>query len=525
MKLRKWLHEKQYLKLVICFAILALQILYWFFLFYQISCTHKAFGIVVKVVSVLLAFSILITEESPHQKLTYCFLILWIPVLGILYYMLFHFHPARRKNAQKYKEICEYYFPTPKQEKTSEAKAWYGKEQALLQFIWSHTRFQSCAEMDSKYYSLGEESYEQLLYDLNHARSYVLLEFFIMEPGILLDAILECLYDRINCGVEVYLIYDALGSAGTLPAKFYRKLQAKGIHCASFHPIGPMLSPMINNRDHRKLIVIDDEKSYMGGINLADEYINCKKKYGRWKDCVIRTTGACSVQNRKMFCCLWTYITGSYLRLPVQRLDDEDIKRQVGNQNSPDRGGDSFDGRVTPFSSSPFDEKSLARGIYLRAIYEAREYLYIFTPYLILDSEFVTALCIAANSGVDVRIVTPGIPDKKLVYMETQSFYPVLLKEGVKIYQYTPGFLHAKCLLYDDKVAIVGSVNLDFRSMYHHFECGMILYESMAISTIKLDIVSTIKESKSVTLGEAKKPKTTIYRGLQCVLRLLNPMM
>lgn len=308
------------------------------------------------------------------------------------------------------------------------------------------------------------------------------------------------------------LIYDDVGCISTLPPKYYRVLQAKGIRCAAFNPFRPIISVVMNNRDHRKILVVDGRVGYTGGINLADEYINRIERFGYWKDTGIRIEGEGVWSLTNMFLSMWDYITHM----------TEDCRKFMPSvyQKEPFVN----DGYVQPYGDSPLDQENVGENIYLNIIARAKRYVYIFTPYLIIGNEMLVTLCNAAKSGVDVRIVTPGIPDKKMVYLLTQSYYAPLLKGGVRIYQYTPGFLHAKSFVCDDEIATVGSVNLDFRSLYLHFECGVWLYRSAAVLQVKEDCLNTFACSKEISL-EFCRGRALPIRMVQSVLRLFAPLL
>jgi cardiolipin synthase len=346
------------------------------------------------------------------------------------------------------------------------------------------------------------------------------------------DAIVDRLEQKAKEGVHIRLIYDGVGSISTLPPKYYKTLQAKGIHCACFNPFRPFLSIIMNNRDHRKILVIDGRIAYTGGINLADEYINAIKKYGYWKDTAVRITGEAVWSFTTMFLEMWNYIvrgTEDYTRFRAAQPDlpgGESSMQPVPSENGGSLKSDVQEsiGYVQPYADSPLFPEHIGENVYLNMINMAHRYVYIYTPYLIIDSEMSTALCNAAKSGVDVRIITPGIPDKKTVFLLTRSHYPELLKNGVKIYQYTPGFVHAKCFVCDDKYATVGSINLDYRSLCLHFECGALFYQSKVVAEVQKDIMQTLSACEQITLEQCESLRlpTRLVRG---VLRLFAPLL
>ena len=285
-----------------------------------------------------------------------------------------------------------------------------------------------------------------------------------------------------------------------------------GIETASFNPFSPILSIILNHRDHRNILVVDGQVGFTGGINIADEYINKKERFGYWKDAGVEVKGEAVWSLTTMFLEMWNYI----------RHTSEDYRRYLPEHYHKTENPE--DGFVQPYSDTPLDHENVGENIYLNIINHAKQYVYIYTPYLIVDNEMTVALQNAAKCGIDVRIVTPEIPDKKLVFLLTQSYYEQLMQCGVKIYQYKPGFIHAKCFVCDDKIATVGTVNLDYRSLYLHFECGVFMYRSQAVMQLKKDALDTIEQSREITRDFCRKRNLAIL-ALQAVLRLFAPLL
>jgi len=311
--------------------------------------------------------------------------------------------------------------------------------------------------------------------------------------------------------VDVRLIYDDLGCLSLLPYGYRDELAGYKIKCEVFNPVVPLFTTVINHRDHRKILIVDGCIGFTGGINLADEYVNEHGRFGYWKDTGIRLKGDAVRSLTIMFLTTWNYL---------RKTDDDVTKPELVSC-----AGESFpdDGFVQPYADSPLDEEYLAENVYLNIINMAVGYVYLCTPYLIIDNELMTALCLASKRGVDVRIVTPGIPDKKIVFYATQSYYLQLIEAGVKIYRFTPGFLHAKCCVCDDKIATVGTVNMDYRSLYLNFECGVYLYKASAVGSVKEDFIETME--RSMLIGEQEMRRTLPLRLVQSVLRLFAPML
>ncbi len=368
----------------------------------------------------------------------------------------------------------------------------------------------------SRYYSLGERLFSDLIRDLEKAEHYIFLEYFIVEEGLMWDTIRDILAEKARAGVDVRMIYDDIGCVLTLPTHYYRQMNALGIKCRAFNPFIPVLSARLNNRDHRKILVIDGQIAYTGGINLADEYINVYEKYGHWKDNGIRLEGDAVWSFTVMFLTFWDYLTDA-------AVGEQDYIPFLPHVYHPDEFAS--DGYVLPYADSPLDTQSIAKNVYLQIINSATKYVYINTPYLVLDYELTTALCMAAQSGVDVRIAVPHIPDKWYVFAVTRANYPILLRHGVKIYEYTPGFLHAKSFVSDDTTAVVGSINLDYRSLYLHFECAVWLYQTSTIKDIKADFIHTLTCCQEITIDEYYRTVRWYKRLGYSVLKLFAPLM
>lgn len=369
--------------------------------------------------------------------------------------------------------------------------------------VWDHTL--------TEYYPDGLPYWEHLLEDLEQAQSFIFLEFFILREGRMWNAVLDILERKAKEGVEIRLIYDDVGSVFLLPKKYYETMEKKGIKCVAFNRLIPFMALILNNRDHRKIVVIDGRIGYTGGINMSDEYINYTHPHGDfWKDAGIRIEGEAVWNFTVMFLQMWN----------VSKYTEENYSRYYHHFESQPAA----EGYVQPYMDTPLDDEILGENVYLNLIGYARKYVYIYTPYLITDNEMITAMKLAAKRGVDVRIVTPGVPDKKMIYWLTQSGYQNLIQAGVKIYQYTPGFLHAKCVLCDDELATVGTVNFDYRSFYHHFECGVFLYRTAAVWELKRDMEETFAVSESITLEWCRKKfaKTNVIGPF---LKLFSPLL
>ena len=362
-----------------------------------------------------------------------------------------------------------------------------------------------------KYYPLGDCAFPDLLAELKKAKHFIFMEYFIVQEGEMFDQVLEILKQKVKEGVEVRFMYDDMGSLTMLPFRYYQELESYGIKSIAFNHIVPFLSIVMNNRDHRKITVIDGWVGFSGGFNLADEYINAKVKYGHWKDTGVMIKGEAVWNLTRLFLATWNASLHQ-----VEDFDKYHPRHYLMPKINPS-------GYVLPYGDSPLDAKPVGKNVYLNIINQAKRYLYINTPYLIINDELKNALCLAVLRGVDVRIVTPGIPDKKTVFKVTRSYYEYLVLGGVKIYEYTPGFMHAKNFVCDDKIATVGTINLDYRSLYLHFECGVYMYDCKAVKDIKDDFLSTIALSKEISYDDVIKGR---FRGwLEAILRLFAPLL
>ncbi len=493
---------------------MAIQFFWLLNLLYRFSYQFTFVNLGLRILAIIMALRIVSRWMNPSYKLAWTFIILMSPVLGLLIYFVFGRSELTKRTRVKMERVHEEIVPllvqNPDYQKELEEIDPIVASQSAYLSDWA--QFPVYKKTATEYYPCGEEMFPKMLEAMESAKEYIFLEYFILEYGTMFDRVIEVLERKVKEGVDVRLIYDDVGCVTTLPANFYVDLQKKGIKCAAFNPFRPVLSIIMNNRDHRKILVVDGNIAFTGGINIADEYINKKERFGYWKDTGIRLEGEAVWSFTCMFLEMWNYITHStedYLRYRPKELSELPFRT---------------DGFVQPYGDTPLDKENTSENVYMNIINKARRYVYIFTPYLIVDQELLISLCNAAKCGVDVRIITPGIPDKKMIYLLTQADYQRLIENGVKIYQYTPGFLHAKCFVSDDTIATVGSINLDYRSLYLHFECGVFLYQSDAVMQVKKDMEETMAQSEQVTL-EFCRHRALPIRLMQSVLRLLAPLL
>lgn len=471
------------------------------------------FSFVLRFITIWAVIYIIWRPNNPAVKLAWVIPILIFPLFGGVLYLCFGHVVVPKKLRDSMERTDKLVRKSLVQEEEVRQALWEEEQTVANQssYICDYAAAPVWDSTDSVYFPDGLPYWKSLLADLETAEHFIFLEYFILAEGEMWNAVLAVLERKAKEGVEVRLMYDDVGSVFLLSKDYDRTLEKRGIKCVAFNRLVPLMSLVLNNRDHRKIVVIDGKIGYTGGINMADEYINYKHPYGEhWKDAGIRIEGKAVWNFTVMFLQMWN----------MSRYTEEDYTRYY--HPFPEKL--SGKGYVQPYMDTPFDNEILGENVYLNMIGYAKRYVYIYTPYLVTDNEMVTALKLAAKRGVDVRIVTPGVPDKKYVYWLTQSNYQNLIEAGVRIYQYTPGFLHSKCVLSDDETAVIGTINFDYRSFYHHFECGVFLYRAKAVEELKKDMEETFTVSEEITSAWCKEKfvKTNIIGPL---LKLLSPLM
>ncbi len=508
----KWFRQL-FRRRVLIILMLLLQIGFLAYLVISGSRFSQGFGRLFTIISLFAALYIISKRDKGAYKLTWVFLILLFPLFGGLLYLLFNFQTSTKRFSEKMSLVKEttaplYFLP---QHSYQKAMAEIPEHFPQIRYLQEFAGFPVYTNTSTKFYSPGEVLFQAMKKELNKAEHYIFLEYFIVEEGTMWNEILEILIQKVQEGVKVRLIYDDLGCFLLLPKNYREKLQKLGIECAVFNPFRPFLTVKQNNRDHRKITVIDGKVAFTGGINLADEYINVKVKHGHWKDAAIKLEGNAAWSFTLIFLEMWSYC----------KKINEDFSLYYPWKDCTCSIPD--DGYVQPYADSPLDSDNVGEHVYLQIINKATDYVYIYTPYLIIDDSMISALTLAAKSGVDVRIITPHIWDKRIVHMTTRSYYRELILSGVKIYEYSKGFLHTKAFVSDDTTATVGTTNLDFRSLYLHFECGTWLYGSTAVMEIKRDFLDTLQECQEITLKDCSKH--VAGRLIQDILRLFAPLM
>lgn len=466
--------------------------------------------------SLLVVLYIVNKQENPAYKLVWVILVMTYPLIGGMFYLAMSGNRTRRKFIKQAQENYLDTFGYLPDDSDIQKEIKENSKSASVQstYISKFAGYPAYKNTEVKYFSVGEDNYACLLEELQKAKHFIFMEYFIIKQGDMWENVLSILKQKAKAGVDVRLIYDDFGCSMWMPSRFRREMNEYGIKTAPFNPIVPVINLRQNNRDHRKITVIDGWVGFTGGINLADEYINVNCKYGHWKDTGIMLRGEAVWNLTMMFLQMWKLVT----KEPA--TDNYEQYKPNVYQTEALKG----DGFVQPYGDTPVDDEIVSENIYLNMINKAKHYIYITTPYLIIDNEMITALTLAAKSGIDVRIITPGVPDKKLVYMVTQSYYYQLIQAGVKIYQYTPGFIHAKTVVMDDAVATVGTVNFDYRSLYLHFECGVWMYHNAVIQEIHDDYMTTLEQCDEITLEDIKKTGR-LKRLWQAILRLIAPLL
>lgn len=429
-------------------------------------------------------------------KISWMWVIGCLPLFGIFLYLLFG---NKQTSWENQKGMYRYAKPIVKSDTLGTTTEQFNR--FLQSYLPLSTYLQTNAgaalhqQTIVNYYSLGDLVLEPILKDLETAKHYIYIEFFIIEEGKFFNSILQILEKKVKEGVEVKIIYDDMGCLGTLPVNYWKKLEEKGIEALAFNKFRPFLDVKQNNRDHRKMIIIDGCIVYSGGFNLADEYINEIERFGHWKDNGIRLYGQACYNFTLMFLSQWKLYKNQTLII--------DKSKYLPSVYMAEHEGIPFnDGFVQPYGDLPYDKEAVGERVYLDIIHKAKKYVYIMTPYLIIDEEMQNALIEASKMSIDVRIILPHIPDKKAVFNVSRSNYGALLEAGVKIYEYLPGFVHSKTFLSDDLIATVGTFNLDYRSLYLHLENGTVLYQNRCLADIKRDFIDTFKVSKEISLQE-----------------------
>lgn len=450
------------------------------------------------------------SEQSSEYKLVWALVMMLFPPLGGVFYLLWGKRSTDWRALSALKIIYTSTAPLLNHG-SDDYRALKESDRSLSRipaYLYDTSKAGLYKNCSAEYYPCGEDFFPALKAALQSAERFICMEYFIIEPGKMWNEILTILIEKIKSGVEVYFMYDDAGTVSKVPHNYDAHLRNMGIKAVKFNKLRPRMYTLMNYRDHRKITVIDGKIAFTGGINLADEYINETHPFGYWKDTAIKTEGKVVWEFTVMFFQLWCFASKQY-------VDINNYRTSMTSNGS---------GYVQVFGDDPLDEINVSEDTYINLISRAKKYIYIMTPYLIIDSRVIGALQSAARSGVDVKIMTPGIPDKKLVFYVTQSYYGSLLKAGVQIYEYTPGFLHAKSIVTDDDAAIVGTVNMDYRSLYLHFECAAIFYKGNIPVDVRRDYELSLASCRQITMPDVKST-FIVKKIIQAVLRIFAPLM
>ena len=499
------------LRIVFVAVSFLLQIFWLLALTVKLNAYSGTLSLITTVLSILVVLRLNSKHTNTAMKVPWIMLILVLPVMGLSLYLLVEMlgDPGVGKRLRAVREDMKDEIPAGADDALQKLEEidLPGANQA--RYLWNCTRWPVYENTAVAFYPEAKDAFEAMKADLEKAETFIFMEYFIVEDGSCFREIEDILIRKQAQGVEIRFLYDDIGSVGQVNMFFAKRLQEEGIQCRPFNPALPLLNIFLNHRDHRKITVIDGKVGFTGGYNLADEYFDRKHPYGKWKDTGLRLEGEAVRSLTAAFLELWS----------VQNHQREDYKAYLDVVHSvPARGF------VQPFADNPLGQERAAEEVYLNLTSQSNKTLYFMTPYLIITDEMHRALRLAAKRGVDVRIITPGIPDKKTVYAVTRSYYAGLAAQGVRIYEYTPGFCHAKQCICDGRIATVGTSNLDYRSLYHHFENNVVLYGCDAVKDIAADFESTFPQCREVT-DSYRAGRGAVLRTWQYILRLFAPLM
>lgn len=489
-----------------------LQIVWFLILAFRLNTYSARISIVVSIVAVVVVILMYRRDTNSSFKISWTIGILAFPVLGLAIYFLLGRPDTTKGMRKRFQAIDSIVY-----EKLKQSEQVFSELEKVDYSVANQSRYikdyAGCPVYNNtkiEYHSEADIGFEEMKKAISNAKEFVFMEYHAIEDDIAFGSLHDILVQKAKEGVEIRILYDDMGSIFFINKDFIARMEADGIHCMSFNPVVPALRIFMNNRDHRKITVIDGRVAFTGGYNLANEYFNIVRPYGYWKDTGIRIEGDAVRSMTVMFLSMWN---------STKRYDADFDKYFKESSFS----GEAV-GYVQPYADSPLDFERIGENVYLNFIKNAKHYLYIMTPYLIITDEMAREISLAAKRGVDVRIITPGIPDKKLVYRITRSYYTGLVRNGVRIYEFTPGFSHGKMCIADDEIATVGTINFDYRSLYHHFENGCLLYKCHAIQDIKADFLATFDKCKEVTADYNISSRKALRVG-QCILRLFAPLL
>ncbi len=498
---------------VVILITIMVQIGVWIGLIYLLGDYSQSLFIILPLFSLLCIIYIIIQDTYQENKITWIILMFTFPLLGGMFYAFFSGHRVSKRKEAVYKKIEGMVKNAFGDNENQCPELLRDDIQALKQSNYLSKVAHAATHINTKvkYLKLGEEKLKTMLLELQKAEKFIFLEYFIIEEGKMWGEIEKVLISKAESGVDVRVLFDDFGCLTTLPSDFSKRLGRHKIDCRAFNRFNHLFNSNFNNRDHRKICVIDGNTGFTGGINLADEYINHKVKHGHWKDTAVMLKGEAVYNLTVMFLSMWNSVTEHI----------EEFSAYKPTKSYP------TDGVIQPFGDTPLDKDSVGETVYMSMLNRAENYVYITTPYLIISREMMVSLITAAKSGIDVRLLLPGMPDKKFIQFLSRSYYAELIRAGVRVFEYSPGFLHAKMFISDDKIAVVGTINLDYRSLNLHYECGVWMYRASVIADIKTDFLETQQKCREITLDNiVHKGKFRMLRFIALgVLRAFAPLM
>lgn len=501
--------------MMIIVVFIALQIAYFAYMISHASQLMLYVTQVFTFVSVLLIIVIINERSNSVFKLAWTLLVVVSPVFGSIAYLSMRLTPKKKMMNRRLKSIIK--LTKPMLQAPEEVMVKLKKQSPptanLAKYVERYGGYPIYKGSDVKYFPLGEDKFREMMIWLRKAKHFIFLEYFIIDKGYMWDEVLGVLKEKAKEGVEVRVMYDGMNTLTRLPFNYVKELKKYGIQAKVFSPIHPFVSTYMNYRDHRKILVVDGEVGFTGGINIADEYINKKERFGHWKDVSVMVYGEAVKNFTLLFLQMWHITDYTY--------DDYEKYIHYNADTLPKVEGNGY---ILPYGDSPLDLENVGELIYLHVIQQATRYVHIMTPYLVLDNEMITALTFAAKRGVEVIIIMPHIPDKKITFAVGKTYYEEFLESGVKIYEYLPGFVHAKVFLADDLWGVVGTINLDFRSLYLNYECGCYIYRNTVLAEIEEDFQNTLAKSKNITMEEHKKTPL-FWRLVGAVMKMFAPLM
>ncbi len=497
----------------IMLLLILLQLILFFRIPYYLGENMRYIYGVLMILTVIVVIYIINDKGNPAFKMTWMLFVIIFPLVGSLFYIYVKVQPETRYLHRRLDSLKIETAPYMRQNPDVVQAMWASKSaNANLAYYLSHQLgFPTYRNTEVKYLPLGEYKFKYMISELKKAKKFIFMEYFIVEEGYMWDTILEVLKAKVKEGVEVRFMYDGMCAISMLPYNYPAQVRKFGIKCKMSNAVRPFLSTVQNNRDHRKICVIDGKVGFTGGINIGDEYINKKERFGHWKDTSVMLRGDAVQSLTMMFLEMWNvYERGAENYEKYLTPQRKGLKRELGY--------------VIPYGDSPFDNENVGEEVYFHILNHAKKYVHIMTPYLILDNEMITTLTRVAKSGIEVVIIMPHIPDKWYAFVVAKTYYKELIEGGVQIYEYTPGFVHAKVFVSDDDTATVGTVNLDYRSLYLHFECGAFIYNNAEVDKIERDFQQTLAKCHKVTLMEVKN-RTLVTKIAGQILRLAAPLM